>query len=220
MLSFLKEQRGVEDSSSEKAPDAPGKPSAENQEQGYIAVVAQEKNVRKTTYILVTVFCIGILCLWFMARKSTPQQAAAQVTSPEEAQIEKIIARFGGTRSEILSSTDEIVRKFHEFSDVEQVGVDELVKNPFKYDLFLDDLSKSDNYDWLSDEAEAMRQSQMAEGMQLLSIMKSESESCCMIDDKLLYEGDFIKGLKVCQIEENFVRLASEETEVILKLAE
>ena len=219
MLSFLKEQR-VEDSSSEKAPDAPGKPSAENQEQGYIAVVAQEKNVRKTTYILVTVFCIGILCLWFMARKSTPQQAAAQVTSPEEAQIEKIIARFGGTRSEILSSTDEIVRKFHEFSDVEQVGVNELVKNPFKHDHFLDDLSGSEHYDWASDEAEAMRQEQMVRGMQLLSIMKSEKESCCMIDDKLLYEGDSIRGFKVCQIADNFVRLASEETEIVLKLTE
>lgn len=219
MLSFLKDQK-VEDSSSERPCEVPGKPSAESQEQGYIAVVAQEKNVRKTTYILATVFCIGILCLWFMAKKSTPQQAAAETTSPEETQIERIIARFGGTRSEILSSTDEIVRKFHEFSDVEQVGVDELVKNPFKDDLFLDDLSGSDNYGWESDEAEAMRQEQMARGMQLLSIMKSETGSCCMIDDKLLYEGDSIKGFKVCQIESNFVRLASEGTEVILKLEE
>ncbi|MHC4070079.1 MAG: hypothetical protein ACYS18_09830 [Planctomycetota bacterium] len=219
MLSFLKEQR-VGDSSSERPCEAPGKPSAESQEQGYIAVVAQEKNVRKTTYILITVFCIGIICLWFMAKKSTPQQAAAETPSPEEAQIERVIARFGGTRSEILSSTDEIVRKFHEFSDVEQVGVDELVKNPFRYDLFLDDLSGSDNYAWESDEAEAMRQEQMARGMQLLSIMRSETGSCCMIDDKLLYEGDSIKDFKVCQIEDNFVRLASERTEVILKLAE
>ena len=219
MLSFLKEQR-VENSSAGKPPEAPGKPSAESQEQGYIAVVAQEKNVRKTTYILAIMFCIGLLCLWFMAKKSTPKQAAADTISPEEAQIEQVIARFGGTRSDILSSTDEIVRKFHEFSDVEQVGVDELVKNPFKHDLFLDDLSGSDNYDWESDEAEAMRQEQMARGMQLLSIMKSETGSCCMIDDKLLYEGDSIKGFKVCQIDDNFVRLASEGTEVILKLAE
>ena len=219
MLSFLKEQR-VGDSSSERPCESPGKPSAESQEQGYIAVVAQEKNVRKTTYILVTVFCIGIICLWFMAKKSTPQQAAAETPSPEEAQIERVIARFGGSRSEILSSTDEIVRKFHECSDVEQFGVDELVKNPFKHDLFLDDLSGSDNYAWESDEAEAMRQEQMARGMQLLSIMRSETGSCCMIDDKLLYEGDSIKGFKVCQIEDNFVRLASERTEVILKLAE
>jgi preprotein translocase subunit SecG len=219
MLSFLKEQK-VEDSSSERPCEAPGKLSAESQEQGYVAVVAQEKNVRKTTYILATVFCIGILCLWFMAKKSTPKQAAADTISPEEAQIEQVIARFGGTRSEILSSTDEIVRKFHEFSDVEQVGVDELVKNPFKHDLFLDDLDGSDNYGWESDEAEAMRQEQMARGMQLLSIMKSETGSCCMIDDKLLYEGDSIKGFKVCQIEDNFIRLASEGTEVILKLEE
>jgi preprotein translocase subunit SecG len=219
MLSFLKEQK-VEDSSSERPCEAPGKLSAESQEQGYVAVVAQEKNVRKTTYILATVFCIGILCLWFMAKKSTPKQAAADTISPEEAQLEQVIARFGGTRSEILSSTDEIVRKFHEFSDVEQVGVDELVKNPFKHDLFLDDLDGSDNYGWESDEAEAMRQEQMARGMQLLSIMKSETGSCCMIDDKLLYEGDSIKGFKVCQIEDNFIRLASEGTEVILKLEE
>lgn len=59
-----------------------------------------------------------------------------------------------------------------------------------------------------------------AKNMQLLSIMESADGMCCMIDDKILYEQDTIKGFKVMKITDNAVTLYSEQTEntVILKL--
>ena len=62
--------------------------------------------------------------------------------------------------------------------------------------------------------------------------MASDGRKCCMIDDKILYEGDSIKGFKVRQIGDNFVKLEQEtpndpnggkgnsQTEIILKLSE
>jgi hypothetical protein len=50
---------------------------------------------------------------------------------------------------------------------------------------------------------------QMSKDMQLKSIMKmpANKRSCCMIDDKILYEGDLIRGFKVILISDNYVKL-------------
>jgi hypothetical protein len=41
-----------------------------------------------------------------------------------------------------------------------------------------------------------------------------------MIDDKILREGDSIKGFKVLQIGDSFVKLESNGVEIVLKLSE
>ncbi len=173
----------------------------------YLTVAAQNKNARKSTMLLAVLFGMGLLCLWFMIKKSTPQTVTGAIISTEETQIEMAIARLTGVRSEMFNRMDEIVKKFYEFSDVQQVKVDELVKNPFKHELFLvgvEEISDTEEGDFDID-AEMMRQ--QTKNMQLLSLMQSEQGNCCMIDDKILYEGDLIKGFKVSQIGDGFVKL-------------
>jgi len=41
-----------------------------------------------------------------------------------------------------------------------------------------------------------------------------------MIDDRILHEGDSIRGFKVCQIGDGFVKLKSGDVEIVLKLSE
>ena len=48
---------------------------------------------------------------------------------------------------------------------------------------------------------------QKAENLQLLSIMQSDRGKCCMIGNKILYEGEYIKDFKVRQIGDSFVKL-------------
>jgi len=184
----------------------------EEQEQEYLTVADKDESVRKSTIILAVLFAIGLLCLWFMIKKSTPQKVAAVVTSSEEAQIEEAITRFGGVKSEMFERMDEIVKKFYELSDVYQVQVNELVKNPFKSDLYFGSVSD------FTDIEESGRE--LARSMQLFSIMRSERGFCCMIDDKILYEGDTVRGFRVSQIGDNFVKLETEDTKIELKLSE
>jgi len=228
MLSFMREQE-LEDSSVQKPPAAAGgTPTAGTegaQEQEYLTVAADDKNVRKSTMRLAALFAIGLLCLLFMIKKSTPQRATASAVGTEDPQIELAITRLTGVRSEMFNRMDEIVRKFYEFSDVQQVNVEELAKNPFKNEIFLGNIKKiSDTEERDSDiDIEMMRQQQLrqqAKDMQLLSIMQSERGNCCMIDDRILYEGDSIKSFTVKQISDSFVKLASEGIEIILKLSE
>ena len=204
----------------------------------YLTVSTRNKNARRSTMLLGVLFGIGLLCLWFMIKKSTPRTAEGAVVSNEEAQIEMAITQLTGVRSEMFNRMDEIVKKFYEFSDVRQVKVNELVKNPFEQEIFLVNVQEiSDNKEGDFDpDSEMIRWQQMrerTEGMQLMSLMKSDAGNCCMIDERILYEGDTIKGFKVIQISDSFVKLEwdpeldegslgaeSEGVEIILKLLE
>lgn len=225
MLSFLREQE-IEDSSARKPSATAGGISADStgqiQRQEYITVAAQGRNVRKTTTLLAVLFGIGLLCVWFMIKKTAPQAA---VGSTEEARIEMAITRLTGVRTEMFDGLEKIVNKFYEFSNVRQVKADELVKNPFKHEMFLGDLKDIDNTEEGNSDinAEMMRQrrlAQQAENMQLSSIMQSDTGNFCMIDDKILYEADSIRGFKLCHISDSFVELELEGVKIVLKLSE
>jgi preprotein translocase subunit SecG len=179
----------------------------------YLTVAGRGRAVRKTTYMLVGLFIVGLVCLWFMVRKSTPRQAGA--AGREDTQIEQAISRLTGVSSEMFDRMDEIVGKFYEFSEVQQVKVNELAKNPFRHDMFVGDLQALRMRE-SSDE----RARQTAADMQLLSIIESELGNCCMIDDRVLYEGDSIRGFRVREIRKTSVKLQSEESEIELKLSE
>lgn len=231
MLSFMQEQEhedaSVQESHSGKSVNGETASDSANktQEQEYITVAARDKKLHRSTMLLAVLFGIGLLCLWFMIKKSTPQGAAAELVGTEETQIQMAITRLIGVRSEMFNRMDEIVRKFYEFSDVQQVKVNELVKNPFELEMFLNSLKqKADSEEGDSDINAGMIKRQwlmrQTKNMQLLSIMQSDQGNCCMIDDKILYEGDSIRGLNVRQIGDGFVKLESEDVEIVLKLSE
>ena len=124
-------------------------------------------------------------------------------------------------KSRIFGRMDEIIKKFYEFSDVPQVKVNELTKNPFEVKTFLANLREKPGAEEI--DAKKLWQQQIrykSEGMQLLSIMQSNERNCCMIDDRILYEGDSIKGFKVLQIGDSDVKLESDGVHIILKLSE
>ncbi|MHC4640485.1 MAG: hypothetical protein ACYS32_02495 [Planctomycetota bacterium] len=229
MLSFLRDQ-GFEDSLDSQTPQTPNgeakrqenAPADNNQQQQYLTVVAQGKNVRKMTTILVVLFAIGLVGLLFMIKKSAPKTATASSENTEENQIEKAIERLTGVGSEMFKRMDQIVNKFYEFSDVKQVGVNELTKNPFEHQIFLADLGETTDSKDDEMRAELIRKQRLKQGtkdMQLLTICQTDQGNCCMIDSKILYEGDMIKGYKVGHISDDSVKLELEGVEIVLKLS-
>ena len=224
MLSFLREQNPG-DSPAQKPAAADGRTPDDGTEkpqeqEEYLTVAAQTKQVRKSTIVLAVLFAIGLLCLWFMIKKSTPQTASATAANAEEMQIETAIARFTGVRSEMFNRMDEIVNRFYEFSNVPQVYANELTKNPFELEMFLANLNAEEEA--LDIDADMLWQQtrQRAKDMQLSSIIQSEQGTCCMINDEILYEGDPIGGFKVRQIGDSYVKLKCEDVEIVLKLSE
>lgn len=228
MLSFLKDEEFEDSSAGESRSDKAGGQQSSNdatdkKRQGgdYLTVAVHGKKILKTTHLLAVLLGVVLLGLWFMIRHSTPDTAAASghpdTGTAQQTQIEKAIIRLAGTSSVMSRRMDRIVKKFYEFSDVPQVGVKELVKNPFKHEIFIGDRGDlfTAKYSDLNNEGP----------IELLSIMKTEDGNCCMINDKILYEGDSIRGFKVVKIGENFVKLegissdgqGQTEAEIILK---
>jgi len=214
MLSFMREQER-EDSSAQK-PQAAHKIAADSSgvpdEQEYLTVAGKSKNVRKTTYLLAALFGLGLLGLLFMIKKIAPQTAKAADSGTAETKIEMAIARLTGIKSEMFSRMDEIVTKFYEFSSVPQIRVNELVKNPFEHDELASHLPailniEKEDSDPDPDLLREQRIKQQASQLQLLSIMQWAQGNCCMINERILYEGDSIKGFRVRQIGNSFVRL-------------
>lgn len=212
MLSFLREQNDKTLHAPELTEGAGADVSADAQAQQYLTVATRNKNVRRTTSAFVVLFGIGLLCLWFMIKNSTPQTASASSSDKDETQIEIAIAQLTGASSEMFSRMDQIVKKFYESSNVLQVQVNELVKNPFELELFLSNLRGKVDLLGTDIETEMFRQQQIrqkAKDLQLKSIIKMQDDrlNCCRINNKDLHKGDLIDGFKVTQIGDNFVRL-------------
>jgi preprotein translocase subunit SecG len=225
MLSFLQDQNPEELPAEHKKRSAAGKKASndgaeKSQESEFLTVASHEKQVRKTTKLLAVLFVIGLLCLGFMIIKSSPNAASASDDKAEETKVETAIARLTGVKTQMFNRMDEIVNKFYEFSDVPQVKVNELAKNPFE----LDSTSGSLNGDMENKfDARALWQQQLkqnSKGMQLWSIMQTHQGNRCMIDDEILAEGDSIRGFKVIKIGDKFVKLESDGVNIELKLSE
>jgi preprotein translocase subunit SecG len=192
------------------------KPSGENSDnsQEYLTVANRQGQLRQSTYLLIVLFVIGVFCLFFMIKKSSPSTASAKHPSAEkieQTQIEAAIAKITGIRSQVFSSLEKIVKKFYEFADFEQVDVDELAKNPFRQEDLLTDI-RADN--------ERLEPVVAQSELELLTIMVDEKGICCMINDTLLREGDTINGLTVEEITDKTVTLSNDETQIVLKLSD
>jgi len=180
----------------------------------YLKVSDKKGRLRQSTYFLAVLFFAGILGLLFMIKKSTPAPAgAAQVDASqvEQVQIEQAITKITGIRSQMFSNLEKIVKKFYEFSSFDQVDVGELARNPFKVDSCSASIEPDD----------AQSKFALTQGeLELLSIMATERGYCCMINDKLLYEGGIINGLKVVEITGDGVTLDNGNTQMTLKLSD
>jgi preprotein translocase subunit SecG len=216
MLSFLRDQSNDDlpakqsQAGDETTPDN-GAKEPQDQEQKYLTVAAHEKRARKSTILLAILFVAGLLCLGYMIKKSTPKLASGATDSTEDTQLEAAVSKLTGIKAEMSNSMDTVVNKFYELSDVLQVKVGELVKNPFELELVTAKAEEPRVEITVPEiDTEMLKQRQIrqdAKEMELLSIMQSDRGKCCMIGNKILYEGEYIKDFKVRQIGDSFVKL-------------
>jgi hypothetical protein len=240
MLSFIREQGGGDPSANQAKNGGQRSPKGPEDAGSleFLTVATTSKSVRKSTILVAILVSIGLVCMWFMIRKSQPQTAAAKQADEEQSQIEVAIGRLTGVSSEMISKADQILKKFYEFSGVLQVQVSDLVKNPFEVEVFAKDMKSETAPSANAEEDAAMvkrqRLKQRAGSLSLLSVMQSGQSSSCMINDKLLRQGDTIEGFVITRIGRDSVELVwrgdgdpaggqsaeTEEFTVVLKLTQ
>ncbi len=203
MLSFMKDDRvdptdAVNEKNQQNSPE---------KGQDFISVSSKSGSLRKSTTLVGILFIVGGLCLWLMIKKSTPQAASAEDTGAEELRIEKAIAQLTGGKAE-ADNVDHVLDRLYEYSDVEQVQVNELAKNPFEFEVFAPAVKKS----LVSEEPDElamlrMKLEQKSKSLKLLSIIQSGHKNGCMINDSIVYEGDSVEGFEVVHIGQSSVTL-------------
>lgn len=118
MLSFMREQ-GAGNPSANQTKNGGQHPAKASEDAGsleYLTVATTSKTLRKSTILVAVLVSVGLVCLWFMIRKSQPQVAQAKQADEEQTKMEVAIGRLTGVSSEMISKMDQILKKFYEFS--------------------------------------------------------------------------------------------------------
>ncbi len=216
MLSFMREQGSGNSAESASAnagaPDARSPDSTGPQE--FLTVATTRKTLRRSTLVVVALLVIGLVCLWMMIRKIQPQAAAAQ-SQAEQAKIEQAIGRLTGSSSEMVGRMDAIVKKFYEFSDVFQVKVGELAKNPFETEGGVK--TKKENTAVAEDprlRAQMLRNQRLQQQVSTLKLLcitqpgqNGSQDFYCVINDLQLRQGDKVEDFTVRRISSSSVDL-------------
>lgn len=211
MLSYLKNTNSLPASS-----DMPNPETADSSAPEYLTVSGQKQKIRQSTMILVALFAIAALGVWFMAKKATPAAASAQ-PSQDQVQLEAALAQLNTMQNEMDTQMNSVAGRFYQFHNVDQVGVDELKKNPFQRELDYSPASGSSNQ---SQQLAQIRQEAevISMGLELWSITATPKGVCCMLDDKVLYEGDTYKEMTVKSIADKKVTLEYKGIPIELKM--
>jgi hypothetical protein len=212
MLSFLHENENKNDKG--QTPQAPmANDNTPEADQEFLMPASTSKSVKQSTIVLAVLFVVGAGVLFFMIKKTVPAEAAAADTT-KDMQIETAIAKLSGIRSEMYGKLDQIADKFYQYSNVNQVSVDQLSKNPFIHvDANPADISKLGNV--------GITRPRPSNGKwRLWSIMSGDQGACCMINNKLLYKGDSVNGMTVSYIGKNAVELTSNDQTLVLRMSQ
>ena len=211
MLSFLKDGNQLPASA-----DMPDGDQATSSTEDYLTVSGHSQKVRRSTMILVVLFTVGALGIWLMVKKTTPAAANAE-PSQNQVQLETALAQLDTMQAEIDSQMNSVAGRFYQFNNVDQVGVEELKKNPFIRNEMDSAPGSSDTGSQQQEQIQQEAQV-IAMGLELWSITATPKGMCCMIDDKVLYQGDTYRNMTVKSIMEKTVTLEYKGTDVELKM--
>jgi len=199
MLSYLKDAEQLP--AAEQMDAQPQDPAASvDAPADYLTVAGHGRKLRQSTMVLCVLFAVGAGAVWFMIKKAAPVTASAAGVD-NQLQIEAALAQVEKMKREMDTEMNTVVGRFYQFSDVRQISVDELKKNPFRREVD----AKGAAAVTPTGEAIAAQQRQklLAEAQQqtgqleLWSITSTPRGMCCMIGEKVLYEGDAFDGMTV-----------------------
>jgi hypothetical protein len=211
MLSYLKDGNQLPASS-----DMPDSDQAASSTEDYLTVSNNSQKVRKSTTAVAVLFAIGALGLWLMVKKTTPAAANAE-PSQNQVQLETALAQLDSMKAEMDSQMNSVSGRFYQFNNVDQVEVEELKKNPFIRGEIGGGAGTSGAGDQRLEQIQQEAQI-LSMGLELWSITATPKGICCMIDDKVLYQGDTYRNMTVKSITEKIVTLEYKGTDVELKM--
>lgn len=194
---------------------------AREQQDDFLTVSSRDSAVKRGTIVLAVLFAVGLAGVFIMVKKATPSSAAAGEPM-EDAILQATVARMTGISQDQTDDMEQVVGRFYELSNITQVKVNELRKNPFILDRSLigqaADLSGGDAS---MEAALAVRRrlQDKLKNFHLVGIMTSPQGNLCMIDDRVVRKGDALGEFAVVDVLDDGVVLSAQGMQFELKIA-
>jgi hypothetical protein len=175
----------------------------ESSSQDYLAPSSTGVKTKYSTLILGVVFLVGAASLFLIITKFGPGDANA-APSAEDQKIDIAIAKLT-SKTVITDKMNDIVDRISSMSAVKQVSVDDLKRNPF----ILDSSERMGSGD--SDYS--------GSDFVLWSVMESDGQKSCMINDRLYKVGDQVGNYTVKRIGAGFAELTAGQELLVLRMS-
>jgi hypothetical protein len=154
------------------------------------------------------ILVVGAVGFFVMYRQTGPKTASAEVAK-QSSDAKKTINGFlsGGdssikTMEALIKNTEKVVQQFLQYPSVRQVPLSDLRTNPFR--LHEDDPNKKQNTSDADDkrkrEEERVAIYKAVQGLQLQSVMYSDTRTACMINNTLYRDGQAVEGFTIEKI--------------------
>ncbi|MEJ5259898.1 MAG: hypothetical protein WHS88_06895 [Anaerohalosphaeraceae bacterium] len=213
MLSFLRDGSQTPAAARMENEGASASPTPASSD--FLRPAVRNQTVRQGTIVLTILFLTGGAAVWWMVKKSGLSEAQGS-TAAETSQIDQVLVQLSSFQKDMNSQMNSVAGRFSQVSELGQITVSDLKKNPFRQE------PASGGPD-LSFSQALMRKEEMrrkAAGLKLWSITARADRPCCMIGDKVLYVGDAVSGFVVKAIHPDRVILGWEDLTVELKIEE
>jgi hypothetical protein len=162
----------------------------------FVATEEKKPVITQGMLYLLALVAVGGGGTWFMYKRQSP--ATASAASVEAAQAQQTIDNFLSTgpqgmklMKEMLHNTESIVREFLEYPSVPQIPLSDLHSNPFRF-------SQAEPGKVDEDAAKKKKEEERAlvlkasQALNLQSVMVNGTRSSCMINNKMVSEGQQI----------------------------
>jgi hypothetical protein len=176
-----------------------------------IIVPESKGTVSKGTIVLFAILVLGAGGFYFMYRQSGPKAASASSVK-ETAAAKKTISTFlnGGdtnikTMEALIKNTEKVVQQFIKYPTKTQIPLEDLRTNPFRQ---YEKQAKPDPTvanDKRRQEEERLAVLKAVQGLQLQSIMYSDTRKACMINNILYREGQPLDSFTIEKITQSSV---------------
>lgn len=177
--------------------------------QDFLVPSSSGKKVKYTTIILGVVFLIGAASLFLMIKKIGPSDAQA-APSQEELKIESAIQKLSGSKAAITGKMNAIVDRISRLTDVDQISVEDLKRNPFVLDNSYSGVDVSDLID---------KKRTGDGGLSLWSVMDTGNQMRCIINGRAYNVGDQVGEYNVKSITEKYVELDAGDGLLVLRMS-
>ncbi|MCE5185762.1 MAG: hypothetical protein LLF76_06520 [Planctomycetaceae bacterium] len=204
MLSYLKDANPMPAGAETK--DQPAPLSGPDD---YLTVAGHGKKLKQSTMLLAVLFVLGAAVVWFMIKKTGPIAANAAPSS-DQLQIDQALAQLETMKREMDTQMNAVVGRFYQFANVNQIGVNELKKNPFCREYNFGPLAQESDAPALREQQQGRLMAEalaLTSGLELWSVTSTPKGMCCMIGEKVLYVDDMFGELTVQSIEQKRVVL-------------